>query len=89
MAKKRNDSLRFFNVFYDRAKIKPTIDYILSLKDNMSVIEGVRAQKVRNDLAYRTNVCIFDLILKELTAKESYRRKDVWNGVANDVVLLF
>lgn len=59
-------------------KIKPTIDYILSLDDNIIVIEGVRAQESAKRAAMSDECSYFRSYFDGINGnKESYRRKEV------------
>lgn len=79
LAKKKK---RFPSVFQRfctiELKIKPTIDYILSLKDNVIVIEGVRAQESSKRSRLSDECMYFRSYFEGINGKrESYRCKDV------------
>ena len=61
-------------------KIKPSIDYILSLKDSVIVIEGVRAQESPKRAAMSDECMYFRSYFEGINGrKESYRRTEVLN----------
>lgn len=79
LAKKKK---RFPSVFQRfctiELKIKPTIDYILSLDDSVIVIEGVRAQESTKRAAMSEECMYFRSYFDGINGKkESYRRKEV------------
>ena len=79
LAKKKK---RFPSVFQRfctiELKIKPTIDYILSLKDSVIVIEGVRAQESPKRAVMSDECMYFRSYFEGINGrKESYRRKEV------------
>lgn len=79
LAKKKK---RFPSVFQRfctvELKIKPTIDYILSLDDSCIIIEGVRAQESVKRAAMSEECMYFRSYFEGINGrKESYRRKEV------------
>lgn len=79
LAKKKK---RFPSVFQRfctiELKIKPTIDYILSLNESVIVIEGVRAQESSKRAAMSEECMYFRSYFDGINGrKESYRRKEV------------
>lgn len=85
LAKKKN---RFPSVFQRfctvELKIKPTIDYILSLNDSVIMIEGVRAQESPKRAAMPDECMYFRSYFEGINGrKESYRRKEVLEWCKN------
>lgn len=79
LAKKKK---RFPSVFQRfctiELKIKPTIDYILSLNDSVIIIEGVRAQESSKRAAMSEECMYFRSYFEGINGKkESYKRKEV------------
>lgn len=79
LAKKKK---RFPSVFQRfctfELKIKPTIDYILSLNDSVIVIEGVRAQESSKRAAMSDECMYFRSYFDGINGKkETYRKKEV------------
>lgn len=79
LAKKKNRFPSVFSRFCTvELKIKPTIDYILSINDSVIIIEGVRAQESVKRAAMSDECMYFRSYFDVINGrKEYYRRKEV------------